>query len=379
MKFSKYPRAIVQALNLHVFSKIDKVRGPHVLLPIGDSFYFDHENYWEPNVLLACRDVLKAGDMFWDIGANVGGITRLASRLVGPQGSVISVEASLSNYRKLNNNVIVNHLNNVFLIQAAMWDESCQTLTLYNGSGENDSLFPSNRLMSNSESVMSLKLDDLLISYGMPSVIKLDIEGAEYQTLLGAKNLIDKSLGSNRPKFILEASNEDSRALELLLQSNYLLQDLATGKIWENFDTKHPDPISNWIAIPSELKSKFGYMLEPFDNPQILQSRDEIGLKINDMAQGRYQIKIDLTPTSGESIYLCIRNGSRLISRYHGEAVWISRSYANRQFDFITGGELSVSVEDPNGLVVPATKISKITIRRKEFNAEVLKSYILAP
>jgi hypothetical protein len=233
--------------------------------------------------------------------------------------------------------------------------------------------------MSSSEKVTSLTLDDLLDSYGMPSVIKLDIEGAEYQALLGAKNLIDKTLGSIRPKLILEASNEDTRALELLLRNNYVLQDLATGKIWEDFDTKHPDPISNWVAIPSELKLNFGYMLEPFKNPQILQSVDGASVKINDMAQGRYQIEIDIIPSSGESIYVCILNGSRVISRYHGEAVWIGRSYANRQFDLTTSGELSINVEDPKGMMVPTTKISKVTIREKKLNTEVLKSYVLAP
>ena len=191
--------------------------------------------------------------------------------------------------------------------------------------------------------------------------------------------MIDKSLRSNRPKLILEASNEDSRALELLLRNNYVLQDLATGKIWENFVTKHPDPISNWVAIPSEQKLNFGYMLEPFDNPQILRSVNGTCVTINDMAQGRYQIEIDIIPTSGEEIYVCILNGSRVISRYHGEAVWISRSYANRQFDLTTSGELSVNVEDPNGMMEPTTKISKVTIREKKFNTEVLKSYVLAP
>ena len=187
MKFSGYARALAKTLIRGMTSKVGTVLQPHLLSPVGDSFYFDHENYWEPNVVLACRDVIKSGDVFWDIGANMGGITRLASRLVGPQGSVISVEASLSNYRKLNNNVIVNHLNNVFLIRAAMWNESGQTLTLYNGSGGDDSLFASNQLMSGSEKVISLTLDDLLDSYGMPSVIKLDIEGAEYQALMVLK------------------------------------------------------------------------------------------------------------------------------------------------------------------------------------------------
>ena len=41
--------------------------------------------------------------------------------------------------------------------------------------------------MSGSEKVISLTLDDLLDSYGMPSVIKLDIEGAEYQALMVLK------------------------------------------------------------------------------------------------------------------------------------------------------------------------------------------------
>ena len=75
------------------------------LEPIGDSFWYEYPNYWEPNVIIAIRDVLRSGNTCWDIGANVGGITRLASRIVGPEGKVLAVEASLENYHKLNRNI----------------------------------------------------------------------------------------------------------------------------------------------------------------------------------------------------------------------------------------------------------------------------------
>jgi FkbM family methyltransferase len=349
------------------------------LLPISDSFYFDHENYWEPNVVIACRDLLNPGAVFWDIGANMGGITRLASRLVGPKGNVIAVEASLTNFRKLNNNVVVQNLNNVFLIRAAMWEITGQTLTLFNGNGGNDSLFASDRLMTSSEQVLTLTLDTLCELYGTPDVIKLDIEGAEYQALMGASELLRLSNNSLRPLIILEASNQDTRALRLLLESGFILQDLATGLVWENLSIDHPDPVSNWIAIPGEQVSNFKYLFATFGSPQLLRPDVSGNFKIDGLSEGRYQIEISLQPTEGESIYLCVYNGARLISRYHGDAGWLARSYANRQFDFLFRGDLSITIEDPDKKTIPTSSIISVILRRKELSTKVLRSYTLAP
>ena len=62
----------------------------------------------------------------------------------------------------------------------------------------------------------ALKLDDLCIKDKI-SFIKIDIEGNEYEFLLGAKNLIKK----NKPILLIEIHNNFNKVLKLLYKLNY--------------------------------------------------------------------------------------------------------------------------------------------------------------
>jgi FkbM family methyltransferase len=64
------------------------------------------------------------------VGANVDYFTLLASRLVGPDGYVISIEPSPANSAMLRRNVAVNHAQNVRTAQAAVSDQEGE-LPLY--------------------------------------------------------------------------------------------------------------------------------------------------------------------------------------------------------------------------------------------------------
>ncbi len=349
------------------------------LVPISDSFYFDHANYWEPNVTIALRDVLNPGDSFWDIGANVGGVTRLGSRLVGPQGTVISVEASMANFRKLHNNVTANFLNNVFLLRCAAWDEKAQVLTLYNGDGGNDSLFASDRLLSSTETVTTTTLNELFDLYGLPDLIKLDIEGAELNALLGGDKLLDLHSGIVRPLIILEQSSEKLESLQLLLKSGYILQDLATAELFKNQLPAPQDPITNWLAIPCERETSFARLLYPFEEYVFSPQKFDKIFEIDSLPAGRYRADIDLLAFAGENVYVNIYNDNVLISRYHGDAEWLQSSYRSRQFDFRTAGKLTIRVESPNGGQAPKSRILRVSIFSKMSPRANDFGYVLAP
>lgn len=64
----------------------------------------------------------RANDVVFDIGAGTGGEVRLFSKLVGPTGQVISVEANPHTYLMLKRTVAVNHLRNVTPMWAAVAD-----------------------------------------------------------------------------------------------------------------------------------------------------------------------------------------------------------------------------------------------------------------
>lgn len=49
---------------------------------------------WEPDLVAFLRRRMRPGDTFIDVGAHIGYVSALASKLVGPRGTVVAIEAS---------------------------------------------------------------------------------------------------------------------------------------------------------------------------------------------------------------------------------------------------------------------------------------------
>jgi FkbM family methyltransferase len=134
---------------------------------------------------------IKAGFTIYDLGANVGFYSLLASVLVGPTGSVNSFEPLERNLRFLKKHLEMNEVSNCTVWEAAVGrSEGAATFAL----GENPS---SGRLTDGSHgstTVRVVTLDGLVASGKLapPDLIKCDIEGAEYNALLGASEVLAK-------------------------------------------------------------------------------------------------------------------------------------------------------------------------------------------
>lgn len=146
-------------------------------------FYF---GFWEPNNSALMAKILKPGDVFVDVGANIGYYTLLASRLVGSTGKVVAVEAAPVIYGRLQANVQANKADNVRLLNVAVSD-SVGELDIYGGTKWNrgatstlsqDGQVPEAR-------VAAAPLDTLLTEDELKRValIKIDVEGAESRVL----------------------------------------------------------------------------------------------------------------------------------------------------------------------------------------------------
>src|SRR5260370_7826509 len=91
-----------------------------------------------------------------------------------------------------------------------------QVLQLYvSGNGVSDSLY--NKVSENTISVTSLALDDFVEEMNLlPSLVKMDIEGAEYDALRG----FERTIARARPLLILEQQIGDDRCLAWLLKED---------------------------------------------------------------------------------------------------------------------------------------------------------------
>jgi FkbM family methyltransferase len=137
---------------------------------------------------LFCERV-RPGDIVFDIGANVGFFSLLASKLVGPKGRVYAFEPLPRNLSYIEQHLRLNAVTNVTVKPIAIASTSG---TASFGDGENESQA---RLSEKGEHhVTTASLDDLVANgTPRPAFIKMDIEGAEFDALRGAPILLSSA------------------------------------------------------------------------------------------------------------------------------------------------------------------------------------------
>jgi FkbM family methyltransferase len=143
-----------------------------------------------------------------DVGANIGVVCQLTSRLVGDQGRVYGFEPGQQALRYLHRN-LAGRANCQIVEQAAMDREG--DITFHEGTGAamvSSSAVGSHAQDRNTGSVRSVTvsattLDAFCAGTGaVPTLIKIDVEGAELMVLRGAAGL----LATVYPAIILEVS-----------------------------------------------------------------------------------------------------------------------------------------------------------------------------
>jgi FkbM family methyltransferase len=144
----------------------------------------------------------KQGDIVIDIGAHIGLYTIIGAKRVGAQGKVVAIEADPENFEMLNRNIKLNQLTNVIPLNYAVYSKETK-IKLYLPSGESG-FTKYNTIMPNwintQEKFVEVNantLDYLLqlnkIRQEEVNWIKIDVEGAEFEVLKGATNVLSKS------------------------------------------------------------------------------------------------------------------------------------------------------------------------------------------
>lgn len=145
---------------------------------------------------------LREGMTVFDIGANIGELSLLFSRFVGSSGQVHAFEASKSTFDKLSTVCKITNYRQMTINHLAVSDqEKILKLNVYS---EEYSSWNSlaDRPLENyginvkpiyTEDVQSITLDNYCETNKIEFIdlLKIDVEGAEYQVMLGAKSLFE--------------------------------------------------------------------------------------------------------------------------------------------------------------------------------------------
>jgi FkbM family methyltransferase len=138
------------------------------------------------------KDFLRPGDIFVDVGANIGLFTIIASRYVGARGHVYAFEPCAETHRRLLENVRLNGLMNVSCFQAALsdhYERLDMTVSLDGFDVCNSLAQPAFGRLFASESVDCVAWDEFASEHGIAgrvSMMKIDVEGWEAHVIDGA-------------------------------------------------------------------------------------------------------------------------------------------------------------------------------------------------
>ena len=154
----------------------------------------------------ALSENLKPGDVFFDVGANIGLYSLIAARKVSRGGQVVAFEPDPANFALLNKNIALNNLQDVVEPnQIALGDRSDDRgVTFYvplQGGGS-----PESSLVAKGKNMQPVTLpldtiDNVCARKSLrPNLIKIDTEGAEWPIIQGSLEYIR----STKPALIIE-------------------------------------------------------------------------------------------------------------------------------------------------------------------------------
>lgn len=168
---------------------------------------------WEPLETMVIAAALKPGDIFVDVGANIGYFSLLAHRLVGPTGRVHAIEATPSTADLLDGNIARNDAGTIRVHRCAAGDrEGTAAIMVHDAGniGSNRLSFGDDAAPDGRPTIPLRRLDNLLAGENI-RLVKLDIEGAEAMALRGAGRLLD---GDDAPALLFEFSPAMLRSMD---------------------------------------------------------------------------------------------------------------------------------------------------------------------
>ncbi|MBK9734234.1 MAG: FkbM family methyltransferase [Saprospiraceae bacterium] len=178
-------------------------------------------------------DLVKKSNTFFDVGANIGYYSVLAKKC-NPDIKVYSFEPSNGPFHFLEQNIKINHLNNIHLYKKAVGNQIC-TIDFYedinpkfkylehhvSGSGNTANTWENDQV--NKYSVACVTIDGFVEENKIESLdlIKVDTEATEDKVLIGALGAIQKY----KPIIICEVlpNKIENEILSIVTSMNYMI------------------------------------------------------------------------------------------------------------------------------------------------------------
>ncbi|POO48795.1 FkbM family methyltransferase [Agrobacterium rosae] len=223
---------------------------------------------FEPDVLWLMSCLVNEGETVIDGGGHIGFFSIALAHLVGENGCVDVFEPSVETRKHLDTNVRNSGFNHVHVHETALWSRSGTVdfnewgaeFSAYNGitAPRLNSLAGVPTAVVNQ--VPTTSIDEFVTETGrIPSFIKLDVESAEHQVLLGAKDLLELhrplvlfEIGDFANSQLEEHVERSFSTLQLMERLSYAIFDLSKCRLVPQLSEDRSYSYGNVLAVPME-------------------------------------------------------------------------------------------------------------------------------
>jgi FkbM family methyltransferase len=214
--------------------------GGEILAPLDD--YVGRAAFYcgdlDPKVTWVCKALVQPGDTVCDVGANIGLVTLLLSRLVGQQGQVLAFEPNPACFNALAAAIERNQRANICAVQTALGahTDELDLLVPPGNAGAATLRHNTNSRIGKTIRVPVRTLDDTVAENNIQRIqfLKLDVEGFESNVFKGAERMLRQI----RPEAILFEMNDrttssliDLPVFDVLASHRYAFLYLPKGML----------------------------------------------------------------------------------------------------------------------------------------------------
>jgi FkbM family methyltransferase len=209
----------------------------------------------EPLLQSGLIEMAQPGMVLYDVGAHLGSIALGLARIMGSSGGrVVAFEADPENAATLIENRDRNRLQQAMdIVPSAVWSCSLPAIRFRQGGGkrshggvETGGLRPvlgSGDLIS----VPAISLDDFIANGGpIPRLVKIDVEGGEYEVIRGGEQLFAK----HRPVLVAEVHHKVAEH-----EIRAWLEKVGYSSRWIAPPEQYPCSVFAWAEKPSKAQN----------------------------------------------------------------------------------------------------------------------------
>jgi FkbM family methyltransferase len=220
-------------------------------LPLSGDFEC-REGTWEPETQELFLKLIPKGAVVYDLGAHRGFFSLLAAKVAGKEGKVVAFEPLERHVRDIMAHSALNGVTNIIPYRFAISDRNGAVAFTELEDHYANTCVPQSPMFNSQSAILRVEARTLdgLIDEGVPPphFIKMDIEGAEHDALVGARN----TLLRHRPILYFSTHENhlkgvEKKCLDLLATLHYSVSLVKINEVNpENRD---------YLAVPAERSS----------------------------------------------------------------------------------------------------------------------------